>query len=150
MPAPVEQLFQLKAADVGGTLWGSKFVYEASAALSASITAGGAGTDTDVAKDKAFWVSNIQAYAAPDATQTCVDLSVGILDEGGNVKCIIAYSGEVLAAGEPRSINLPIDLLLLDENNIVATGTFDAGVAANSVILSLAGIETPRGNVAPI
>lgn len=105
-----------------------------------------------VPNDKIFILTAASVQAIPGATQTAQLATLRIVEEGA----VITGAGYTFARApvvENAVADTQIALTWSGEvwvspgEQVVVRGVFDAGVAANRVVSSIAGVTVPRGNV---
>lgn len=153
MNAPVELLFFPRGRDEASILWGPRFTKVTRSATNASISAGGkAGTSADwpaVGPEFIEWITNVRARVTPGAGQNYTKIDIGITDGEGNTLIGLKSLEVDGGANEPGSLDLQVQLPLIGNRYLIrASGTFNSGVAANTLDLEVASIVTIRGNAA--
>ncbi len=144
MTAPLALLFALTPKDQASGLWGPWYMSFSGAAALAAFQI----TNLGLPPESALWIAGANVQGVPGAGQAVLDLSVHQRDAGGNTLGVIMQQRVNGAANESHSVTQRLDMVIpSDEISLTAIGTFDAGVAQNTLRLTMWGIATPQGNM---
>jgi len=111
-----------------------------------------AGVQTDgalVPADEAWVITQIYAQMNPGAAQTVVSAVISIIRYGASFNEIHGWTenfSATAALGQIRSI-AGANFALMPGEVLRLTGTFNAGVNSNQVLLNYVGFALPRGNL---
>lgn len=91
-------------------------------------------------------LQNVHAEAQPGAGQACTELAI-IARAGSMPNRRLTASTFAAAAGIKQHVNWSGSIIVPPRGLVLATGTFDAGVLGNNVLLDVIGILIPVGNI---
>jgi hypothetical protein len=138
-----EYLYQLTTKDaITAPILQRKHKQTTAAVGSVSVSA----TDDVTPNDKVLVVTNVSAEAISGAAQTSGDVRVVLEDDVGNsLGTIGRQTGAPLAVFSLALTGLA--LVLFPGERLRATGTYNAGAAANTTSITVHGFFLPKGNL---
>lgn len=151
----VDQIWQPSVKDVATRIAPRRYFARANtsgalAALTVNIAgSGGTGLGQQFGEDEVLILTHLLAVASAGAAQVATDLLVNLSDVTAvpNFAGLINVSDQ--GAGGLTSLRgslVGAELVLFFQDNLLCQAVFDAGVASNSVSLSIGGFIIPRGN----
>jgi len=149
----LERLFTLTPRDAQSALWGPRYTRITRANTATTVVV---GSDTTVPwpqldQGKVEWPQNIHVTANPGAGQLCSRMALAMTFGVGVGQQVELGSVEGGAADEILSLIINPGIALVGGPRghlLVASATFDSGVAANDVTINCSSIVTVRGNMA--
>jgi hypothetical protein len=138
-----EYLYQLTTKDaITAPVLQRKHKQTTASSGSVSVSA----TDDVTPNDKVLVVTNVSAEAISGAAQTSGDVRVVLEDDVGNsLGTIGRQTGAPLAVFSLALTGLA--LVLFPGERLRATGTYNAGAAANTTSITVHGFFLPKGNL---
>jgi hypothetical protein len=138
-----EYLYQLTTKDaITAPVLQRKHKQTTASVGSVSVSA----TDDVTPNDKVLVVTNVSAEAISGAAQTSGDVRVVLEDDVGNsLGTIGRQTGAPLAVFSLALTGLA--LVLFPGERLRATGTYNAGAAANTTSITVHGFFLPKGNL---
>lgn len=147
MSVPLDLLYRVGINDTRGAIW-APFSQRQSTSSAATAVATPAITPPD---GYIAFLTNVYAASIPDSTQVAQDIGIGFSLASTLLipqQLLMANSLPGTAAGETAEVMGSIDYVIVPGGrSLYALGNFDAGLAANSVVLDVHGYIVPKANV---